>query len=146
MKTVFKRIVCTLLVICSLSSLAWANAIQARTSSTLNYYSANLSASANRTVSVSANITGRGDCSEIGISRVYVYESSDGGKTFSLYKTYLSSDYPSMMDSGITYCKAPISFTGTIGNQYKATVYCHAVCGSDTDTKSYETNTVTARR
>ena len=126
MKTVFKRIVCTLLVICSLSSLAWANAIQARTSSVTDernfgggsgiYRQRKKGCAVRKQIIINKMMGLRiafqviTAAHEIGISRVYVYESSDGGKTFSLYKTYLSSDYPSMMDSGITYCKAPISF------------------------------------
>ena len=145
MKKAHKEIICLLLAVSLFSSFFYVSATMARTSSTMNYYSASLSTAENGKISISASITGRGFCSKIGISHVYIYESSDGGKTFTLYDSYFSSNYPSMMSSGYKYLETPISFTGTIGYQYKATVYCCATYDSENDTKTYKTNIVTAR-
>lgn len=146
MKKAFKRVSCLLLSFLLLSSIICANAASARSSSSLRYYSANLTAAENGKIFLDASVTGRTPCSKIGISMAYIYESDDGGKTFSRCATYYSSDYPAMMGSGLKYSFTPISFTGTIGHQYKATVLCRAVSDLGDDTKSYETRIVTAHR
>ena len=51
-----------------------------------------------------------------------------------------------MMGSGSFYDQKAFEFAGTIGNTYKATVYCHGADDSGSDSKPYYTSPVTARR
>ncbi len=47
-----------------------------------------------------------------------------------------------MMGSGSFYDQKAFEFTGTIGNTYKATVYCHGADDSGSDSKPYYTSPV----
>lgn len=145
MRKSIKTTICLVLAIGLLSSFAYAGAVATRSSLYLSDYSASISAGKNSTISISATIYGNGYLSEIGVSKVTVYESSDG-RNYSIYGTYLSDDYPSMMSSGTQYRDTVVQFTGTVGRTYKATVYCYGSDGSGSDAKPYYTDSAIARR
>lgn len=145
MKKVIKATICLVLTIGLLSSFAYADAVVTRSSLYLSDYSASISAGQNGAISIAATIYGNGHLSEIGVSKVTVYESSDG-RNYTTYGTYFSDDYPSMMSSGTQYRGTAFQFAGTIGHTYKATVYCYGSDGSGSDTKPYFTSKVTAKR
>ncbi len=146
MRRVFKKLSCLVLTFILMSSFMCANATSVRSSNYLNAYRASLTADSNGTIWVSATVIGRESYSKIGLSQIKIYESSNGGKTFSHFASYSSDDYPSMMGSGIRYSQDALAFTGTVGNQYKAIVYVYAGDSSGYDEKAYTTSTVTAIR
>lgn len=145
MKKLFRIAVSLTLTMGLLSSLACANAVFTRSSQYLNTYIASISAGRNGVIAITARVTGKGSLDEIGVSKITVYESSDG-KNYTSYGTFYSDDYPSMMGSGVFYDQKAFEFTGTIGNTYKATVYCYGADSSGSDSKPYSTNSVTAKR
>lgn len=145
MKKIIKTTICLVLAIGLLSSFVYASAVVTRSSLYLSDYSASISAGQDGTISISATIYGNGYLSEIGVSKVTVYESLDG-RNYTKYGTFLSDDYPSMMSSGTQYRGTAFQFTGTAGYTYKATVYCYGSDGSGSDTKLYYTDRVTAKR
>lgn len=145
MKKFFKMAGSLVLAVVLLSTLAYASMVSPLASQYLTSYDASISAGSNGSVSVNAKVQGTGGVTKIGVSRITVYESADG-ESFSVYGNYYSGDYPSMMTSGNYYNQKALTFTGTIGNVYKATVYCYASDGSGGDTKSVNTGTVTAKR
>lgn len=145
MRNIQKKAVCLILAVCLLSSLVCVKA-SVRSSDYLSNYQASLTAKSGGSISVTAIVAGRDSYSEIGVSKIIVYESADSGKTFSHYGTYYSDDYPAMMGSGQRYAKTALTFTGTVGNQYKVTAYCYAGDDSGSDTKTCYSNVVTAKK
>ncbi len=146
MRNAFKKVLCLAFALCLLSAFASASGAVARSSEYLHSYRASLSAGSGGDISVYAVVNARESYPEIGVSRIDVYESSNDGKSFSYYDTFYSDDYSSMMGTGSHYSKYALTFTGTVGNQYKATVYCYAGDENGSDAKPYSTTAVTAKR
>lgn len=146
MRNAFKKVLCLVFALCLLSAFASASGAVARSSDYLSAYQASLSAGSGGDISVHAIIYARKSYPEVGVSRVDVYESSNDGKSFSYYDTFYSDDYSSMISSGQRYSQKALTFTGTVGNQYKATVYCYAGDENGSDAKPYSTTAVTAKR
>ncbi len=146
MRNAFKKVLCLVFALCLLSAFASASGAAARSSDYLSSYQASLSVGSGGDISVYATVNARKSYPEVGVSEIVIYESSNSGKSFSYYDTFYSDDYSSMMGSGIHYSKCALTFTGTVGNQYKATVYCYAGDENGSDAKPYYTTAVTAKR
>lgn len=80
---------------------------------------------------------------KIGASTIYIYESTDN-KSFTRVATYNYEDYPELMGSGTFYCEDAVTYYGTPGNYYRASVYCYAANSSGSDEKNYTTTSVRA--
>jgi hypothetical protein len=144
MRKRLKKATLLIFAICLLSSFSSVSAAVMRSSDYMQSYSAYLTSKGGQ-VSVYATVTGRNNYyPKIGTSTILIYESTNNGKTFSYYGIYESEDYPSMMGSGGRYSQVAISFPGTRGNQYKATVYCYAEDNTSSEEIAYYTSAITA--
>lgn len=142
MKHFGKRAFCGILTICMFSSLLCVFA-SARSSAYLNSYSAHLTARRGGLISVTVDVAGTDDMTEIGASYIYIYESSDD-QSFSQVASYYYKTNPQMMGTGDSYYKSPITYMGTPGLYYKASVYVYAADSSGSDEKHYITKSVQA--
>lgn len=140
MKHVGKRILCSLLAVCMLSTLLCASASAAvlRSSDYLSSYTARLTAVGGGKVAVTVDVSGVGTMDTIGSTTIHIYESTND-QSFTLVETYTSDDYPEMLGSGTFYYDTPITHQGVAGRYYKALVYFYAARGTGSDTRSYTT-------
>lgn len=138
-----KKLLCGILTICILSSSLCTFAF-ARSSAYLSSYGATVTAKSGGKMVVTVDVSGRGSMTQIGATTIYIYESKDN-KSFTRVATYNYEDYPEMMGSGTFYCEDPVTYPGTVGNYYYASVYCYAAKDGGSDEKNYTTTAVQAR-
>lgn len=67
-------------------------------------------------------VAGTGDMDEIGTLSIRLYESSDGGSTWTWVKTFLHENYSSMLAYNDWYHYSYVSYQGVAGRTYKAYV------------------------
>ena len=155
MKKRSTRFLSRLLLLCMVSSLFCAFAAAKddtsddssggdRSSLYLSDYMAAVTPKANGKLSISVDVSARRWCTQLGSDDIYLYESTDG-VTFRLVRHYQYQDYPNMMGSGWDYCYDPVTYQGTVGRYYYASVYVYAADASGSDSRLYETATVRAR-
>lgn len=137
MKHVGKRIICGILAVCLFSALS-CNVALARSSAYLNSYRATVTAKSGGKMVVTVDVTGVGTMTEIGATTIYIYESPDN-KSFTRVATYEHTDYPEMMGSGTHYYEDPVTYPGTPGYYYFASVYCYAANANGSDERNYTT-------
>lgn len=142
MKHFTKRFLCGILVVCMLSSL-FCTFASARSSAYLDGYAATVTAKSGGKLVVTVDVSGVGPMTQIGATRIYIYESEDG-VDFSRVATYKYEDYPVMMGSGTYYFKDAATYYGTPGYYYYASVYCYAANASGSDVRNYSTSVVRA--
>lgn len=132
-----KRILCGILAISLLSALLCTVAY-ARSSAYLDSYGATVTAKSRGRMVVTVDVAGVGRMTQIGASTIYIYESEDN-KSFTKVATYNYEDYPEMMGSGTSYYEDPVTYSGTPGYYYKASVYCYAANANGSDERNYTT-------
>lgn len=137
MKHVGKKFLCGIFAVCLLSSFLCTVAA-ARSSAYLDSYRATVTAKSGGKMVVTVDVSGRGPMTEIGATTIYIYESSDN-KSFTRVATYNCEDYPEMIGSGSVYYEDPVTYPGTVGYYYKASVYCYAANANGSDEKNYTT-------
>ena len=137
MKKLSKKIVCMLLLVCMLSSSLVAFAAT-QASAYLSRYSASLTARSGGKISVTVDVTGTGYMTDIGASDIYIYESTDN-VNFTCVSSFSSDMYPRMLCSGTTYFDTPITYAGTPGRYYIASVHFYAADSTGYDTGHYDT-------
>lgn len=142
MKTLMKKIISGMLVVCMVSVLLCVPAL-ARSSEYLDAYGATLTPKSGGKIVVTVDVEAVRKMDKVGASEINIYESTDGIR-FDLVKTYTYGKYPAMMGSGLYYYEDPVTYNGTPGNQYFALVYCYAGDATGHDEKSYTTATKTA--
>ncbi len=145
MKCFEKRILCGILVIFILSSISCVFA-SARSSAYLNSYRAFIIPQSGGEIPVTVDVSGRESMDEIGASKIYIYESTDG-TNFTRVATYRSGSYPEMLKSDTTtYYDSPVVYSGEVGYYYYADVYCYAAKDGGSDTRLYSTSVERAIR
>lgn len=87
---------------------------------------------------VNVSVDGVGSMTEIGAKTIYIYESLDN-KSFYRVGTYESSVYPQMMGSGYDYYRDAVTYLGTPGRYYYASVWVYAANENGSDEKNYST-------
>lgn len=142
MKRISKRFLCSIFAVCMISSLLCTFA-SARSSAYLDGYAATVTAKSGGRMVVTVDVSGVGPMTEIGATKIYIYESSDN-RSFSRVATYKYEDYPNMMGSGTFYYDDAITHYGTPGYYYFASVYCYAANSIGSDEKNYTTSIVRA--
>lgn len=117
-----------------------------RSSLYLDSYRAWLTPKNNGAISVNIDVQAVGDMDDIGATEVAIYESSDGGATWSFDTSYLSSLYPDLLQHDTYwYYEAPITYIGRPGNKYFAIITIYAGDSTGYDTREYQTTTITAK-
>ena len=148
------RFLSSLLLLCMVSSLFCAFAAAAddtsdtsagsdRSSLYLDSYMAAVTPVANGKLVISVDVSARRNCTQLGSDDIYLYESTDGVH-FTLVRHYEYQDYPDMMGSGLDYCDDPVTYKGTVGRYYFASVHIYAGDSSGYDCRTYNTSPVQA--
>lgn len=138
MKRFGKRVLCGIFAICLLSTLL-CSAASARSSAYLDDYGASITPISGGKMVVTVDVAGVGRMTQIGATTIYIYESVDN-KSFTIAATYNYEDYPEMMGSGTFYCEDAVTYPGTPGYYYFASVYCYAANAKGSDEKNYTTS------
>ena len=128
----------------ALSTMAAATAVSVPASDYIQNCSADISSTGRGNVKVSFSITGTGTMDSIGASSIYLYESTGSG--WKLVKSFLNtqSTYSYMMASNTRSHSGNVTYSGTSGKQYYATVYFWAGKNGGGDSASRTTSVVTA--
>lgn len=140
MKNSSKRILSFLLTLCVISSLSAVIALAAvQSSDYLDSYRATVVAQSGGRIVILVDVSGCGIMDEIGANAIYLYESQDN-VNFYRVGTYNHNDYPAMMTSDSTdYYDTPVTYSGTPGYYYKASVYVYAGKNGGGDQRNYLT-------
>ena len=141
MKHIGKRILCSLLAVCMLSTLlcASASAAVARSSDYLSAYTATLTALGSGKVAVTVDVIGVGTQDKIGASQIHIYESTDN-VSFDWVAGYTTGNNGDMLWTNSThYYDSPVIHQGVAGRYYIAHVYFYAANGTGSDTRDYTT-------
>lgn len=123
-----------------------AGAADSRSSLYLSAYRAWLTPVSGAEIAVNIDVQAVGDMDDIGALSVTIFESADGGDTWDSDGTYTSALFRELLDHGTyLYYETPIYHEGTAGYKYYAVVKVYAGDSTGSDTKTYVTETVTAR-
>ena len=145
MKRFLRRTICSVLVLCMMTSMlsAYATAAQPakpRSSAYLDSYMAGTYIDSDGTVTVSVSVDAVVNATQIGARDIYLYESTDGIH-FTCVKHYNYLNYPYMMGSGWYYYHDAVTYNGTYGRYYFANVYVYAADSTGSDSRLYSTAT-----
>lgn len=134
-----KRILSGLLTVVMVSSiLCTAASASVQSSAYLNSYRATIVPESGGLIVVNVSVDGVSPMTEIGAKTIYIYESLDN-RSFYRVGTYESSVYPQMLGSGMNYYEDPITYLGTPGRYYYASVWVYAANEDGSDEKNYST-------
>lgn len=117
-----------------------ASASDYRSSYVITRYTANLTSVGNQ-VLVHANVYTLGVMQQVGVSKILIYDATNSSPN--VVGVYKYTEYPSMMGSGSKYTGVAITHNGIKGHKYYAVVHCYAANPSVSDTKVYQTSTIT---
>lgn len=133
-------------VLLSMAIAIPANAVDNRSSLYLSAYRAWLTPCSGGEIAVNIDVQAVGEMDDVGALSVKIYESSDGGTTWSNPRTYYSVMYPELVQHDtVIYYETPIYHDGTPGYKYYAIVKVYAGDQTGSDSREYQTTTVTAR-
>ena len=148
MKRYFEKATALFLVI-SLLMVVFAIPASAgldRSSLYLSYYAAWLTPKNNGAVDVTIDVQAVGDMDDVGATSVIIYESSDGGSTWTAVREYFSALVPDMLaHDTYMYFDTPVTHIGRPGNKYFAVITIYAGDSTGYDTREYQTTTITAK-
>lgn len=123
-----------------------ASAVAGRSSLYLSRYRAWLTPKSDAKIDVNIDVQAVGDMDDVGAISVAMYESADNGVTWSRDGTYYSALYPELLQHDTYwYYETPITHQGTAGYKYCAVVTVYAGDSTGSDSREYQTTTVTAR-
>ena len=91
------------------------------------------------TVEVRFDISTKRVVDQLGVSSIYLYESTDLS-TWTLVKSFYPSSYPNMMAYNTFSMGSYVSYTNAVsGRHYKATINYIVISGSDTEYRTLYT-------
>ena len=123
-----------------------SSAVSERSSLYLSRYRAWLTPRNNGAIDVTIDVQAVGDMDDIGATSVIIYESSDGGSTWSAVREYFSALVPDMLaHDTYMYFDTPVTHIGRPGNKYFAVITIYAGDSTGYDTREYQTTTITAK-
>lgn len=149
MKRYWKKMTALFLVLTLLNAAIAvpACAADSRSSLYLSYYRAWLTPESGAIIDVTIDVQAVDYMDDVGALSVTIYESADGGSTWDSDGTYTSALFPELLDQDTyIYYDTPISHQGTAGYKYYAIVTVYAEDSTGSDSKTYNTTIVTARR
>lgn len=146
MKKMFCKVTSFVLVVMMLVGTVSATMDGVRSSLYLDAYRAWLTPCSGGEIAVNIDVQAVGEMDDVGALSVKIYESSDGGTTWSNPRTYYSVMYPELVQHDtVIYYETPIYHDGTPGYKYYAIVKVYAGDETGSDFREYQTTTVTAR-
>lgn len=146
-RKLMQRSLCVVAVVCALLTVCSATAEPRiiQSSEYINAYSASLAALSDGEIGVYVRVDAARQVTELGATKIVLYEFQDATNATAV-KTFYSSDYPSMLSSGLRYHKIAVTYAGTVGRDYYAVVTCYAGNDNGNDSRRYTTSIVTAQR
>ena len=147
MKRTWKNAITLLLTLALLTAVLAipAAAVDSRSSLYLSGYRAWLTPESGGKICVTIDVQAVDDMDYVGATKVVMYESSDGGNTWSNVRTYLSALEEGMLwEDDVIYFYTPITHQGTPGYKYCAVVTVYAEDSTGYDSREYQTPTVIA--
>lgn len=148
MKRYWKKTTALLLALALFSAAIMipACAVDSRSSLYLSYYRAWLTPMDDAKVAVNIDVQAVDDMDDIGATKVVIWESADGGDTWTDVRAYISALRPELIQHGTYwYYETPIYHQGTAGYKYYAVVTVYAGDSTGSDSREYQTTTVLAR-
>lgn len=106
----------------------------------------NIAANSNGELTISFSVSCLDEMTEVEATTIYLYE--DNGNTKKCVKTYRYTDkeYKYILAKNTVYYGSNVSYNGTIGYDYYATIYLKAGNSTGSDTVVSTTRTVTASK
>lgn len=139
-------LILTSILLCNILVIP-ACAVSGRSSLYLSRYRAWLTPESGAKIDVTIDVQAVDDMDDVGALSVEMFVSSDGGSTWERDGTYYSALYPELLDQDTyLYYDTPISHQGVAGYKYCAVVTVYAGDSTGSDSREYQTTTVTARR
>lgn len=106
-----------------------------RSSSYLNAYGVLLSQSTNHRLCITADVTGTGIMSKIGVSEIYIEEYSSSLGAWTEFDVWYGINNPNTFyEYNNYYYSNQFYFTGTPGNSYRVTITAFAMNSNGSDT------------
>lgn len=144
-RTLKKKKILFLLLVFMATVTVSVGAVSVRSSLYLSRYRAWLNAKSGGEITVTIDVQAVDNMDEVGASKIILYESSNGGTSWTRVRTYLKSIYPEMYwEDEVLYYTTPVSHQGTVGYKYYAVVTVYASDSTGSDSREYETTVVTA--
>ena len=138
MKKIYRIIAFVLVIVMSLSTVAFAAvpppAEDIQSSKFIGSKNAAVTAMGHGTIRIDYTVTAYYTIDELGACQINLYKS-----TGQLMKTYYSSAYASMMGYNTYTHSGYVTYPGTVGTGYYATIGFYAQDGSVAETKSITT-------
>lgn len=147
MRKKLKRVVCVLLLLATLLTMApvtGASAAEARASMFFNSTDAWLSRAGAGKIRIEADVTAVSTMKELGVIRIDVYRKHEQGDDYTLMTTYTWYNTPSMKGTDTIAHYTSIYYQGTPGRVYYAKIIFKAINSSGEGSYTYTTGTVTA--
>lgn len=124
-----------------------AGAVTGRSSLYLSCYRAWLTPVSGAKINVNVDVQAVGYMDNVGSTKIEVYESADGGSTWGNPRLYFSALEDNMLvQDDYLYYDTAVVHQGTAGYKYYAVVTVYAGDSTGSDTREYQTTTVTAIR
>jgi len=147
MKKNILRVMTFVFAIVMLVNTVFASEHGQRSSLYLDAYRAWLTPESGAIIDVTIHVQAVDDMDDVGALSVEMFESTDGGATWSRDGIYLSALHDELLEQDTyLYYDTPISHQGTAGYKYYAIVTVYAGDSTGSDSKTYNTTIVTARR
>lgn len=139
MKCYGKRFLSVLFIIATICSFLCISASAATESSAyIDSYRATVVPESRGYLTVTGEVDAVSPMTKLGVSLIYLYESTDGS-LFDRVATYTPVAHPHLMGSGLSYDRDFITYRGTPGRYYYASVYFYAEDETGSDEKNYIT-------
>jgi len=123
-----------------------AGAVTGRSSLYLSCYRAWLTPVSGAKINVNVDVQAVDYMDDVGSTKIEIFESSDGGDTWSRPRTYYSALEDNMLvQDSVIYYDVAVIHQGTAGYKYYAVVTVYAGDHTGSDSREYQTATVTAR-
>lgn len=146
MKKVFSRMILCVFAVMMLVGTVSATAGGARSSLYLDAYRAWLTPVSGSKINVNVDVQAVSYMDNVGSTKIEIFESDDGGDTWGRARTYYSALEDNMLvQDDYWYYDTAVVHQGTAGYKYYAVVTVYAGDSTGSDTREYQTTTVTAR-
>jgi len=139
-----RNISCILIIALALSSASVITVGAVPASDYIFTYNAGISKTGVSNIKIAFEICGTRTMDDIGATAIYLYESSSSGWKLVQSFVHTQSAYSHIMDYDTFSHSASVTYAGTSGKQYYATVYLWAGRNGGGDSRSITTTAVTA--
>ena len=143
MKKRILSLLCALVMILSLPVVACAADAEPRASYYFSCTDVRAYAEDNGRILIEIDVDATHTMQEVGASDVWIYEVYSNGD-YEIVYSYTKEDYPNLIWTNSTCAYVDVTYQGTVGKQYFATVACYAKDSEGAERRYYDTNLVTA--